>query len=50
MGDDERIVRLLEVLRKVEENNQAIKEQKPIFHRELWEDEVDNNPEEFEYI
>jgi hypothetical protein len=50
MGDDDRIIQLMELMRKVEENNQAIKNQKPIYHRELWCDEVDNNPTEVEYI
>ena len=40
MGDDNRILQLLELMRKVEENNQSIKEGKPVFHRELWCDEV----------
>ena len=40
MGDDDRILQLIELMKKVEENNEAIKEGKPIFHRELWCDEV----------
>ena len=54
MGDDDRILQLIELMKKVEENNQAIKNGYQPFHRDLWCDEVhlppQNLDEEFIWV